>query len=67
MSFIDVNGLDIPFKDYQAKQVSKFIQDIPKEERERLAEDIEARANLLGCENPKALKVALKHLRRTVE
>ncbi len=61
--FENVNGLKQPYTKYISNQVCRIVRQIPKERRDSLAEEIVARANLLGYQNGDALKAALKHLR----
>ena len=59
-----VNGVRRPHKCYVASQVWRIVQAIPASQRARLAQDIQARANLLGSKNEAALRAALKCLRK---
>jgi len=56
------NELRRPYQQYVSSQVWRIIEEIPEHKREQLREDIKIRAAVMGTENTKALKAALKHL-----
>jgi len=63
MVVTDENGLNEPYQKYQAHQMWRVVKKIPKERRKQLAEEIQARAAVMGYKNGDALKAALKHLK----
>lgn len=60
---VRTNELKMPYNKYQARRVVRIVKEIPKERREELAAEIEARASIMGYQNGDALKAALKHLK----
>lgn len=56
------NELKIPYKTYVANGVKKLVGQIPESRRKALVEEITARANMFGCENKRALQLAMRHL-----
>ncbi len=53
------------YQSYQAGTVKKLVEQIPKDRRAVLAEEIFCRAKLVGRKNGSALRLALKHLSGT--
>jgi len=48
---------------YQSRAVKKLCNQIPKERKENLLNEIKARATISGLNNPSALRSAIKHLK----
>lgn len=63
MSLITRNQLKCTYEEYQLSQLKKTVEQIPVERRAELAEEIAARARLLGCRGQKILESAVQALK----
>jgi len=50
------------YQKYQARELKKLCSLVPEDRREKLREEIVARASLLGCSNLQALRTSLDNL-----
>lgn len=58
------NRLKVPYSVYYEEELLAAIRDIPEERRRDLADEIQVKANFMGCTNPRALKTIVRLLRR---
>ena len=56
------NTLKSPYSHYETRLIKKYISEIPEERREEVLLGIQSQAFFFGCNNEKALKIALKNL-----
>ena len=57
------NGIKKSYPQYLVGMVVRLAKKIPPDRRTELADEITARASIMGCQNDLALKAALKKLK----